>query len=143
MKAFLDSSQIRNEGVLLLAPTGKARVRLGQMADGVTAFTIAQFLTKRGFFNWDKMECCLPSNYENKRCSEYKNIIIDECSMLTSKEFFILLNALDLKTVQRIILIGDPYQLPPIGEGRPFADLYNFLNNPKQEANLRLAVTRL
>ena len=47
MKAFLDSSQIRNEGVLLLAPTGKARVRLGQMADGVTAFTIAQFLTKR------------------------------------------------------------------------------------------------
>ncbi len=143
VKAFLDSSQIRNEGVLLLAPTGKARVRLGQMADGVTAFTIAQFLTKRGFFNWDKMECCLPSNYENKRCSEYKNIIIDECSMLTSKEFFILLNALDLKTVQRIILIGDPYQLPPIGEGRPFADLYNFLNNPKQEANLRLAVTRL
>lgn len=143
VQAFLSSQQIRNEGVLLLAPTGKARVRLGQMAPGITAYTIAQFLTKRKFFDWNKMEAYLPSNFENNRCSEYKNIIIDECSMLTSKDFYILLNALDLKTVQRIILIGDPYQLPPIGEGRPFADLYNYLMNPKQEGALRDAVTRL
>lgn len=143
VQAFLSSEQVRNEGVLLLAPTGKARVRLGQMAQGITAYTIAQFLTQRGFFDWNKMEAYLPSNFENRRCSEYKNIIVDECSMLTSKDFYILMNALDLKTVQRIILIGDPYQLPPIGDGRPFADLYNYLNNPKQDANLRAAVTRL
>ena len=29
--------------------------------------------------------------------------------------------------VQRLILVGDPNQLPPIGVGRPFADLVTFL----------------
>lgn len=42
------------------------------------------------------------------------------------------MNAIDLKTVNRIILIGDPYQLPPIGEGRPFFDLCSFLDNDSE-----------
>lgn len=37
------------------------------------------------------------------------------------------MKALDLKNINRIILIGDPFQLPPIGPGRPFADLFNYL----------------
>lgn len=61
-----------------------------------------------------------------------KNIVIDECSMLTLTDFYVLLNAIDLKTVNRIILIGDPYQLPPIGEGRPFFDLCSFLDNDSE-----------
>lgn len=48
VKAFLSSREVIEEGVLLLAPTGKARVRLGSMASNTQALTVAQFLTNRG-----------------------------------------------------------------------------------------------
>ena len=67
---------------------------------------------------------------------------IDECSMLTCKDFYVLMKALDLKNINRIILIGDPFQLPPIGPGRPFADLFNYLKDNKDEY-LRSAITKL
>ena len=44
VQAFLSSKQIKEEGVLLLAPTGKARVLLVKMAENIQAYTLAQFL---------------------------------------------------------------------------------------------------
>ena len=41
--------------------------------------------------------------------------------MLTEEMLAALIQA--LKGVQRLILIGDPRQLPPIGAGRPFLDI--------------------
>lgn len=52
-------------------------------------------------------------------------VIVDECSMLTEDMFGELLQA--LKKAQRIIFVGNPKQLPPIGAGRPFVDLVNHL----------------
>lgn len=43
--------------------------------------------------------------------------------MLTMDDLVAVLEALDLAHVQRLILVGDPDQLPPIGVGCPFADL--------------------
>lgn len=126
VEAFLRSEKVRNEGVLLLAPTGKARVRLGNIA-GMEALTVAQFLTRQGYFDWETMTPYIPEN--GKKYSQVKNVIVDECSMLTVKDFYVLLQALDLQIVSRIILIGDQYQLPPIGAGRPFADLCVYLEN--------------
>ena len=40
----------------------------------------------------------------------------------------VLLRALDLNKVSRLILVGDPNQLPPIGPGRPFVDLITWLD---------------
>ena len=132
VEAFLDCKQIQDEGVLLLAPTGKARVKLGKQSKSGEALTVAQFLTRQGFFNWDTM---LPEyNEEGRIYSRSKNVIIDECSMLTTRDFYVLLNALDLTTINRIILIGDPYQLPPIGDGRTFSDLCNYLNSEEKDA---------
>ena len=142
VKAFLKSPQIQKEGVLLLAPTGKARVRLGNMSNNIPAFTIAQFLTHQGFYNWEEMKAFLPNGYTDKQYAKAKNIIIDECSMITTNDFYVLLQAIDLSHVERIILIGDPFQLPPIGEGRTFADLYNFLDTSENE-NIKSALAKL
>lgn len=141
VKAFLSSEQIKREGVLLLAPTGKARVRLAAMSDDRNAYTIAQFLCSRGLFDFYEMRSRIPgSNYQ--KYDGAGTVIIDECSMITSQDFYVILKALDLASIKRIILIGDQYQLPPIGAGRPFADLCNFLSRNENET-LRDAITQL
>lgn len=122
------SPQIRDGGVLLLAPTGKARVRMSQAMrqQGVksTAKTVAQFLSESKRFNGHTMEYLL-SDIDAKNVPF--TVIIDESSMLTEEMFGALLQALR-KNAQRIIFVGDPNQLPPIGAGRPFVDLVRRLN---------------
>ena len=144
MGALFRAKQLADEGILLLAPTGKARVRLGKMAKS-EAFTIAQFLTKQNRFDWERMKPKFESKTPHYQGEQ--NVIIDECSMLTVEDFYAVLKALDLAHVKRIILVGDPFQLPPIGAGRPFADLCNYLENlvvgddlPAKEALARLEV---
>ena len=114
---------VAEDGVLLLAPTGKARVRMEQSTKGLKlpGFTIAQFLA--------------PHRYDGKtgryqlsdRPAEAgaKTVIVDEASMLTEEMLGALLQA--LRGVHRLILIGDPRQLPPIGVGRPFVDIVKHL----------------
>lgn len=120
------SPQIRDGGVLLLAPTGKARVRMSQamQRQGVSsnAKTVAQFLIQNGRFDYNTMRYQL-SEKEAKDVPH--TVIIDECSMLTEEMFGALIQA--LKKAQRIIFVGDPNQLPPIGAGRPFVDLVRYL----------------
>jgi len=66
--------------------------------------------------------------------------------MLTLDDLSAVLLALDLAHVQRLILVGDPNQLPPIGVGRPFADLVAHIDaageasQPLGEALARLTV---
>ena len=131
------SSKIQNGDVLLLAPTGKARVRMSQaMKDqGVkaTAKTVAQFLSESKRFNGLTMEYKL-SNIEAKNVPY--TVIIDESSMLTEEMFAALLQALR-KNAQRIIFVGDPNQLPPIGAGRPFVDLVRKLT-PSEMGEIRV-----
>ena len=120
------SPQIRDGGVLLLAPTGKARVRMSQamQKQGVLshAKTVAQFLIQNERFDYNTMQYKL-SDTEAKDVPF--NVIIDECSMLTEEMFGALMQA--LRKAQRIIFVGDPNQLPPIGAGRPFVDLVRHL----------------
>lgn len=121
------SPQIRKGGVLLLAPTGKARVRMSQaMKDqnvNSVAKTVAQFLIQNDRFDFATMRYKL-SKVDAKDVPN--TVIIDECSMLTEEMFGALMQALK-KNAQRIILVGDPKQLPPIGAGRPFVDLVKHL----------------
>ena len=127
------SEQIRSGGVLLLAPTGKARVRLSQamQAQGVdsTAKTVAQFLAESRRFDGYTMEYRLS---EEEAQNVLFTVIIDESSMLTEEMFAALLQALR-RNARRIIFVGDPNQLPPIGAGRPFVDLVRYLNNNVNE----------
>ena len=150
MGALLGCQQLREDGVLLLAPTGKARVRLEQAAGKAAAtrrlraYTIAQFLFTLKRYDADHQRMLFTGDtYKLAR-----TVVIDEASMLTLDALAAVLHALDLVHVRRIILVGDPNQLPPIGAGRPFADLVAYLDmigddtpdNPAASALGRLGV---
>ncbi len=115
--------QIAADDVLLLAPTGKARVRMEQATSrlGLKGFTIAQYLRPHRY----------DSSTGRYQLSDKpgkvggRTVVIDEASMLTEEMLAALIQA--LKGVHRLILIGDPRQLPPIGAGRPFVDVVNRL----------------
>lgn len=124
MGGLLRCEKLKKDGILLLAPTGKARVRLG-MATGATAMTIAQFLYGLGRFDAARQR---PLLLGKDLYRKEKTVIIDECSMLTLVDICAVFKALDMAHVDRIILVGDPNQLPPIGVGRPFADLVGHLD---------------
>ena len=61
-----------------------------------------------------------------------RTVVVDESSMLTLDDMVAVRKALDLGHVHRIILVGDPNQLPPIGVGRPFADFAGFLEKAQE-----------
>lgn len=116
--------EVESKGVLLLAPTGKARVRMEEIAKNieVTAKTIAQFLSGYGRYNGEIQQYV----FSNQYCEGvYETVILDEASMLTEE---MLATTIDcLKGVKRFILVGDHRQLPPIGAGRPFVDIIHHL----------------
>jgi hypothetical protein len=123
--ALLKSEALKANGILFLAPTGKARVRLGQKT-GATAMTVAQFLYQLGRYDGIRQR---PLFAGKEQYRKEKTVVIDECSMLTMDDLSAVLLALDLAHVERLILVGDPNQLPPIGVGRPFADLVEYLDD--------------
>ena len=108
-------------GLLLLAPTGKARVRM-QEAIGHKALTLAQFLLRRDRYD---LETGRYHRSNRDRLKSARTVIIDECSMLTEEMLDALLDS--IAGVDRLVLVGDPRQLPPIGVGRPFVDIIEYL----------------
>ncbi|MGA5541285.1 AAA family ATPase [Mycobacterium sp. NPDC051198] len=119
LRALADIPAVSNKGVLLLAPTGKASVQLRTKV-GMDARTLASFLVRKGGYDPDR-DIYRPVDV---RCAEdFGLVVIDEASMLTEEMLASTLSALG--SVQRLILVGDPQQLPPIGAGRPFVDLVN------------------
>ena len=130
MGALMLSEVLKKDGFLLLAPTGKARVRLGK-ATNAEAMTVAQFLYRLDRYDGSRQR---PKFDGKDKYRKEKTVVIDECSMLTMDDLVAVLEALDLAHVQRIILVGDPNQLPPIGVGRPFADLVSYLETTDAKA---------
>jgi hypothetical protein len=126
--ALMLCESLAKDGILLLAPTGKARVTLGKAAKA-EAMTIAQFLYRLGRYDGARQR---PLFVGKEKYRKEKTVVIDECSMLTMDDLFAVTEALDLAHVQRLILVGDPNQLPPIGIGRPFADLVTFLEEAQR-----------
>lgn len=122
LRTLLNAPDIKNGGVLLLAPTGKARVRM-QTQTGHPAQTLAQFLLRLHRYHGATGAYFLNPNADG--ATQFKTVIVDESSMLTEDQLAALLDA--VKSAERVVLVGDPGQLPPIGAGRPFADLVEAL----------------
>ena len=107
-----------------MAPTGKAAERIKTQTDKNSS-TIHSFLASNGWLN---------KNFTLKRVGggkgqDVNTIIIDECSMIDLNLFATLLRSINWNSVQRLILVGDPNQLPPIGRGKVFADTIEWLNS--------------
>lgn len=110
---LLGQNQLR---CLLTAPTGRAAKRLTEVT-GEDASTIHRLLeagidpsTGKMFFARDA---------ENPlKCDA---VIVDEMSMVDVSLLYSLLQA--IPTGKRLILVGDPDQLPPVGPGFPFGDM--------------------
>lgn len=126
IKTILDNiERVHGAGTsfLLMAPTGKAAERI-KTQTGKPSSTLHSYLAKNGWIN---------KNFTLKRSGgkdsqDINTIIIDECSMIDLNLLATLFRAINWNSIQRLILIGDPNQLPPIGRGKVFADTIDWLN---------------
>ena len=110
--------------ILFLAPTGKARVRLEwRVAKGIDVMTVAKFLHSQGRYDGSRQEPIIGRPCYNG----HEAVVVDEASMLTEDTLAAVIGTFAVG-VERLILVGDPAQLPPIGAGRPFADLVAHLD---------------
>lgn len=100
---------------VLAAPTGRAAQRLTEVT-GETASTIHRLLEATIDPNTGDMYFVRDESNPLKADA----VIIDEMSMVD----VLLLHSLMLAVPQkaRLIMVGDPDQLPPVGPGSPFAD---------------------
>lgn len=128
----------------LLAPTGKAADRLRDRT-GKAASTIHSFLARNGWLN-DNLTL---KRRGGKLAAGISTYIIDESSMVDLSLMAAFFRAVNWNSVQRLILVGDPNQLPPIGTGRVFADLIDWLRADlpehvgQLETNMRLRINEL
>lgn len=128
-------------GIAVIAPTGKAtdRLRSGFTNDAslqkVSATTIHSLLAKHGWLN-SNMTFKLEGG---KPIEDFSTIILDECSMIDLSLMAALFRAVRWSNVQRLILVGDPAQLPPIGVGKVFADVVGHIRKeyPEHLAELK------
>jgi hypothetical protein len=138
LEVFLDGLD-KIEGkrpVLLLAPTGKARVRLASKTRR-NASTIHQFLLK---FGWLTPETFVLKQ-EGGTQGSAPTVIVDEASMIPMDLMGALFRAIDLNQVQRLVFVGDPNQLPPIGPGRPFVDIIAWLESDAERGRCLARLT--
>ena len=121
------------EELILLAPTGKATLRLKELTGFENAQTIDMYLYRKGLSDYlDDFENIIIRTLRKERID---NLIIDETSMVDLQELAILFSLLDTNGIKRIILVGDEKQLPPIGFGKPFIDIIGFINSHEEYSN--------
>jgi len=115
LRAVLELYDELNIKCVLAAPTGRAAKRLTEVT-GRDASTIHRLLEAGIDPFTGKM--CFGRDESNKLKADA--IILDEMSMVDLPLLHSLLRAVRAKT--RLILVGDPDQLPPVGPGCPFRD---------------------
>lgn len=124
------------EEVLILAPTGKAALRITENIrkytelKDLTAKTIDKYIFENHFgWIYEDWENALNLPEEDKMSVD--NLVIDESSMLDLNKLSLLFSIIKFtdKYPKRIILVGDENQLPPIGFGKPFHDIIEYIHD--------------
>lgn len=98
--------------VMLCSPTGRAARRMAETT-GHDASTIHSALELPDNNNY--------MNYEKKCLAAFDLIVVDEVSMLDAFLANVLLSS--IQTGTKVVLVGDPDQLPSVGPGAVLAEL--------------------
>ena len=116
-------SQYKGEDVVIGAPTGKAAMQIKERVNVGKVSTLHRLLDVKSFSDavWkqDPIDAGL--------------ILIDECSMVDLSLWASLLSRIRVGT--RLVLVGDPDQLPPIGVGTFYKEVCQWID-PKNRAHL-------
>lgn len=125
---LIDFLKNNGENHQVLSLTGKAVLRLKNNEENfknINAKTIDKFLT----------EVASEADFDGQRI--INNLIIDESSMVDLPKLASILRYVnvDKPSFKRLILVGDENQLPPIGFGKAFSDIIQYLkqNSEKYE----------
>jgi exodeoxyribonuclease V alpha subunit len=114
LKVVLRLAERQNLSVLQMALAGRAAQRMAE-ATGHPAMTIAKFLAATRSGQLEVPSSCL--------------VVVDEASMLDLPTLYRILK--HLPDGARLMLVGDPAQLPPIGFGLVFHRLVGNANVPQ------------
>lgn len=115
-------ARLRAQGtgqVLFAAPTGKAADRLTASLARAGSDRPPQAFTIHRLLHYSARQRTFLKNQANPINAEW--VIIDEASMLDLELLVRVFRAMSPRT--RLILVGDPNQLPPVEPGAPFFDL--------------------
>ena len=98
--------------VLLVAPTGKAANVLGRRT-GIQAFTLHQVI-----FSYKAWRECGSSANTGWKFDTVRALVVDESSLVAVTIFYSLISKI-LRSLQKMVLLGDILQLPSIEPGTP------------------------
>jgi len=112
IRLVVDLAQAAGAKIALASPTGRAAKRLAE-ATGHDASTIHRLL------GWDPHNRCFKHDHETPL--EADLVVVDEISMLDVVLAYHLSRAVAPPT--RLVLVGDPDQLPSVGPGNVLSDL--------------------
>ena len=135
LKKIIDEIRARKENVTLLAPTGKASLRLRTATNDAGVKTIDRLIYSEGYSGIiDDFENLIVPKYRKEPIIQ--NLVIDESSMVDLKKLAILFKMITNEEgeiwTKRVIFVGDENQLPPIGYGKPFFDIIQLIRTSEK-----------
>lgn len=111
--------------IAVAAPTGKAASNLKSALEKIATYEIDEPKTLHSLLNLPYKSKAIKAPYQ----LGHDLFIIDEASMIDMDMMSALLKS--MKPTSRLILLGDPDQLPPIDLGSPFSDIAEATDLPK------------
>lgn len=144
LQEILNRLEEAGESAIVLAPTGKAALRLNSEAKADATWkaeTIDRWIYRSGLGDYLNAGVSLAGMSRSDRYQLTDNLVIDEMSMVDLRHLALLFRALAVHqpgSIKRVILVGDENQLPPIGCGRPFHDIITYLREDaaREQRNL-------
>lgn len=126
-----------DEEIVYAAPTGRAASRLKESVKRPTR-------TIHSLFGIGGTSTFILNESSENKLSDARVLILDECSMINLNVMYEIMRGIsnDIK----IVMLGDIAQLPPIGFGKPFANLLGFIPcvklNVSKRASAKSLITR-
>lgn len=120
---LLDLKQKNQLQIALTAPTGKAASHLKQSLEkqGVPSDLMQRCHAKTLHSILGLSSSSSHPRYYDQRPIPYQLIIVDESSMIDARLMAALLSSIQVRS--KVILVGDPDQLPPVDVGQVLPDL--------------------